>query len=185
MKRPLASAFAPAIVTALVLAACGSSSSNSSSTQSGASSPQSSGTQSSASAAPATAGRAVTVTTKHDKLGTVLAAGSKQLTVYLFEADKGDKSRCMGACASAWPPVLGKPKGISQARSSDLSTITRPDGRTQVTYNGHPLYYFVKDKDAEDAYGEGVDAFGAGWYALSPSGSKIDNDESDKKKVNS
>jgi predicted lipoprotein with Yx(FWY)xxD motif len=58
--------------------------------------------------------------------------------------------------------------------ASDLGTITRPDGTKQVTYKGHPLYLFAKDKDDGDAYGEGVKAFGADWYVLAPSGNKID-----------
>jgi predicted lipoprotein with Yx(FWY)xxD motif len=117
----------------------------------------------------------VTITTKHaKKLGTILAAGKKELTVYLFEADKGSSSTCTGACAKVWPPVAGKGVAKEQAKASDLGTITRSDGTTQVTYKGHPLYYFMKDKDDEDAYGQGSKSFGAGWYVLTPSGKKID-----------
>jgi predicted lipoprotein with Yx(FWY)xxD motif len=174
------------IVIAVVLAACGGSSSSSSSgssnrtsatasapsgtTAQGATSrPASSSTSTSSSASVAL------ITTKHDKLGTILAYGSKKLTVYLFEADKGSSSRCTGACASAWPPVTGKPQAGTGAVASDLSTITRPDGSAQVTYKGHPLYLFIKDKDNGDAYGQGVKAFGADWYVLAPSGNKVDN----------
>jgi predicted lipoprotein with Yx(FWY)xxD motif len=172
MKRLFAGAAAPAILAAVFVAGCGSSSSSNSSSSSKAPAPAASSSQSSAAAsAPA---KAVTVTTKHDKFGTVLAAGSKQLTVYLFEADKSATSNCMSACASAWPPVIGKPKATNQAKSADLNTITRPDGQLQVTYRGHPLYYFVKDKDAGDAYGQGLKNFGAEWYVLAPSGNKID-----------
>jgi predicted lipoprotein with Yx(FWY)xxD motif len=60
------------------------------------------------------------------------------------------------------------------ARSADLGAITRSDGSKQVTYKGHPLYFFVKDKDSGDAYGQGAKAFGADWYVLAPSGNKID-----------
>jgi predicted lipoprotein with Yx(FWY)xxD motif len=116
----------------------------------------------------------VAITTKHNKLGTILAAGPKRLTVYLFEADKGSRSSCSAACASAWPPVTGKPEATAGASASELGTITRPDGGTQVTYKGHPLYFFIKDKDSGDAYGQGVKAFGAGWYVLAPGGNKID-----------
>ena len=59
--------------------------------------------------------------------------------------------------------------------SADLGTVTRSDGETQVTYKGHPLYYSSRDKDDEDAYGQGSKAFGAGWYVMSPSGHKVDN----------
>jgi predicted lipoprotein with Yx(FWY)xxD motif len=119
----------------------------------------------------------MTVTVKHaSKLGTILAAGSKKLTVYMFEGDKSASSSCTGACASVWPPVTtsGAPTSSGAASSSDLGTITRSDGTTQVTYKGHPLYFFARDKDSGDAYGQGVKGFGADWYVLSPSGSKVD-----------
>ena len=116
------------------------------------------------------------VVTKHGKLGTILAAGPKKLTVYLFEADKGAASSCTGACAKAWPPVTtsGAPTAAGSAVTADLGTITRSDGTKQVTYKGHPLYFFEKDKDAGDAYGQGAKAFGADWYVLKPSGIKVD-----------
>jgi predicted lipoprotein with Yx(FWY)xxD motif len=114
------------------------------------------------------------ITTKHAKLGTVLAYGRKRLTVYLFEADKGSSSTCSGACAKVWPPVTGKPKAAGGAISSDIATTKRSDGTTQVTYKGHPLYGFIKDKDDEDSYGQSLKSFGAGWYVLKPSGAKID-----------
>jgi predicted lipoprotein with Yx(FWY)xxD motif len=170
-------------VTALaLLSGCGSSNSsttssskNAAATGGSAYSHASSTTKSATSTAPAASG--VAITTKHSKLGTVLAAGPKKMTVYLFEGDRGGTSACTGACASAWPPVTtsGAPASAGAAKSADLGTIARADGTTQVTYKGHPLYYFVQDKDAGDAYGEGSTAFGAGWYVLSPSGSKIDN----------
>ncbi|HEY1511489.1 MAG TPA: hypothetical protein VGF93_20945 [Solirubrobacteraceae bacterium] len=173
MKRLFAGAAAPIFLTALLLAGCGSSSSSSS-----PSAPSSAGasSQSQSSSAAAATGKPVTVTSKRAKFGTVLAAGSKQRTVYLFEADRRDKSNCASACASGWPPVIGKPKAKGAAKSMDLSTITRASGKLQVTYKGHPLYYFVKDKDAGDAYGQSVEAFGAEWYVLSPQGNKIDED---------
>ena len=117
----------------------------------------------------------MTITTKKSKLGTILAVGSKELTVYLFEADKGSASACSGACAKAWPPVLGTPKALGAAHTSDLGTITRSDGQTQVTYKGHPLYTFVRDGDDGDTYGQGSKQFGAEWYVLAPSGSRVDN----------
>jgi predicted lipoprotein with Yx(FWY)xxD motif len=58
--------------------------------------------------------------------------------------------------------------------TAELGTITRSDGTTQVTYKGHPLYLFIKDKDDGDTYGQGIKAFGAAWYTLAPSGNKID-----------
>lgn len=117
------------------------------------------------------------LTTKHSKLGTILAAGPRQLTVYMFEGDSAGKSSCNGACAQAWPPVTtsGRTSVSGLASSADLGTISRSDGSKQVTYKGHPLYLFIRDKDAGDVYGQGVHAFGADWYALAPSGEKVDN----------
>jgi predicted lipoprotein with Yx(FWY)xxD motif len=115
------------------------------------------------------------ITTKHDKkLGMILAYGPKTMTVYLFEGDHGAKSSCTGACASAWPPVTGKPQAAGSALHGDLGTVRRSDGTLQVTYKGHPLYRFIKDGDNHDAYGQGVKAFGASWYVLAPSGAKVD-----------
>jgi predicted lipoprotein with Yx(FWY)xxD motif len=69
----------------------------------------------------------------------------------------------------------GRPQAAGRAIASDLGTIARPDGTRQVTYNGHPLYFYAKDGDAGDSYGAGLKSFGAGWYVLAPSGKKIDN----------
>jgi predicted lipoprotein with Yx(FWY)xxD motif len=120
---------------------------------------------------------AVLVSTKHGALGTLLAVGAKKLTVYLFEADNGAASACAGACTSVWPPVTtaATAKAGGSALASDLGTIARPDGTRQVTYKGHPLYFFARDKDQGDSYGQGIKSFGAGWYALAPNGNKIDN----------
>ena len=157
-------------ISALALAGCGSSKSKS--TQAAA--PATPASTSSSTPAPAAAGTVITA--KHNKLGTILAAGPKKLTVYLFEADKGTTSACSGACAHAWPPVTtsGSAQATGAALSSDLGTTKRPDGTEQVTYKGHPLYYFIKDGDAGDAYGEGSKAFGASWYVLTPKGTKVD-----------
>jgi predicted lipoprotein with Yx(FWY)xxD motif len=176
------------------LAGCGSSSKSTSSTGASSASTTSSAAGGSAAAAttspygshsPSGAGAsttagaasAVSLTTKHAALGTVLAVGPKRMTVYMFEADKGSASACSASCAAVWPPVTttGAATAAGAAISSHLATITRPDGTKQVTYNGHPLYRFAKDKDKGDSYGQGVKAFGASWYVLAPSGKKIDN----------
>ena len=57
-----------------------------------------------------------------------------------------------------------------------MGTTTRTDGSSQVTYNGHPLYYFANDKAAGDARGQGINRFGGGWYVVDPAGDKIDSD---------
>lgn len=177
MQNKIRLALVVPIVLALVIAGCGSSSSSSNAASAPASTPASSGGaygQSTGSSASSSTPAAL-ITTKHaGKLGTILAAGSKRLTVYLFEADKSGSSSCMGACASVWPPVTGSAKAMGGAMSADLGTITRSDGTKQVTYKGHPLYLYVKDKDDHDTYGQGIKSFGAAWYALAPSGKKVD-----------
>ncbi|MGO9886826.1 MAG: hypothetical protein ACLP0L_02755 [Solirubrobacteraceae bacterium] len=81
----------------------------------------------------------------------------------------------MGTCAKAWPPLLtkGNPTAGSGVDASDLGTTTRSDGTEQVTYKGHPLYYFVADTSAGSTKGEGSDGFGAKWWLVAPSGSEI------------
>jgi predicted lipoprotein with Yx(FWY)xxD motif len=178
VTRPLAVGATAAAALAL-LAGCGSSSSSSSSTA--ASTPATTATQNTTASTSTTAaatGTGVTVASKHGKLGTILAAGPKHLTVYMFEKDKGTTSACEGECASDWPPVTteGKPLASGGALSADLGTTKRSDGTEQVTYKGHPLYFFEQDKDSGDSYGQGSNAFGAGWYVLKPNGSKVDDD---------
>ncbi len=78
-------------------------------------------------------------------------------------------SACTGACAVNWPPlrVRGTPLVGSGAKPSDVGTTTRPDGTSQLTYNGHPLYTFANDKKPGDTNGEGISAFGGSWFAVS------------------
>ena len=116
-----------------------------------------------------------TVKTRHGKLGTFLVDG-KGRTLYLFEKDRTKKSTCTDACANGGPPLttMGRPMGAGAAKSSLLGTSKRADGTTQVTYKGHPLYFFVQDKKAGDTKGQNVDGFGAEWYVLSPAGKKIE-----------
>ena len=187
MKNPLI--LGCAAVAVALAAGCGSSGSSTTGTTTSAAAAASTtkqatsgagyaaGTSSNPAAGSATG---VTVSVKHSKLGTILAAGPKNMTVYLFEGDKGGSSTCTGACAAAWPPLTtgGRPQAGGSASSSMLGTITRSNGVKQVTYNGHPLYFFTKDGDAGDAYGQGVKAFGADWYVLAPSGEKVDSDAS-------
>ena len=103
-------------------------------------------------------------------------ADSQGRTLYLFEADKGGTSTCAGACAAAWPPVTasGMPTAGSGVNEALLGTVKRSDGTEQLTYNHHPLYYFAADTAAGAAHGQGVKAFGAEWYVVGTTGSKID-----------
>jgi predicted lipoprotein with Yx(FWY)xxD motif len=134
------------------------------------------GGKATASQAPAktASGRAPTVGVAKTDLGKVLV-DSKGRTIYLFKKDQGTKSTCFGECATDWPPlrVSGKPTVSSGAQASMVSTTSRADGRPQVTYNGHPLYLYEGDQKPGDTNGQGLTAFGAAWYALSPAGDQV------------
>ena len=107
-------------------------------------------------------------------LGQILV-DSQGRTLYLFAKDMGTQSECTGACATAWPPLrgTGTPTVGSGANASLVGTTMRSDGSPQVTYAGHPLYLFSGDQNPGDTNGEGLVAYGASWYALSPAGSQI------------
>jgi predicted lipoprotein with Yx(FWY)xxD motif len=96
-------------------------------------------------------------------------------TLYLFERDSGTMSACTGACAVNWPPLRVRGTALvgGGARSSNVGRTARPDGISQLTYNGHPLYTFVNDKKPGDTNGEGINAFGGSWFAVSPAGAKV------------
>ena len=128
-------------------------------------------------AAGGSASRGAAVATARTGLGRVVVDGRGH-TLYLFEKDKRGRSACSGTCATYWPPLLthGEPVAAGGARQSLLGTIRRSDGTRQVTYAGHPLYRFALDARRGQTKGEGLTDFGGGWYALAPSGKKIDND---------
>ena len=118
---------------------------------------------------------AAVVDVRASALGRTLVDGQGR-TLYLFEADRAGRSECHGGCATAWPPYLsgGTPQAGTGVTGSLLGTTTRGDGGTQVTYSGHPLYYYVGDAEPGDDAGQSLDQFGAKWYVLGPNGAKID-----------
>ncbi len=140
----------------------------------GGSSPSTTVASPSTSPAASPASTAATIAVATTKLGQILVDG-KGLTLYLFVADTGTTSTCNSSCATVWPPVLttGAPQAGTGANASLLGTTTRTDGKVEVTYAGHPLYYFVQDRSAGDTTGQGVNSFGALWWVLSPSGAAI------------
>ena len=113
------------------------------------------------------------------KLGKVLVDKSGN-TLYLFEKDTAGKSACTGACAINWPPLsaAGKPVAGEGADAAAIGTITRSDGKTQVTYHGHPLYRYTGDSRAGDAVGQGLNAFGAEWYVVAKGGNAVETEAS-------
>ena len=107
-------------------------------------------------------------------LGRILV-DSKGITLYDFPPDKGTTSVCYGACAALWPPLLtkGKPVAGPGVKASLLGTTKRKDGKLEVTYNGHPLYYFVSDRKPGQTTGQGINQFGGPWWVISPAGKEI------------
>ena len=158
-SRFLASATAVALIVVGV-AACGGGSNSSGST--------------STTTPKAADGTPVTIGVANTGLGKILV-DSQGRTLYLFKKDSGGKSACTGACASAWPPLraTGKPTVGPGTNASLVATINRSDGKPQVTDNGHPLYLYVGDKKPGDTSGQGVNAFGGGWFAVSPAGNQV------------
>jgi predicted lipoprotein with Yx(FWY)xxD motif len=172
VRRLLVVAAASAAIV-LVAAGCGKSSSS----KSASASPPATSPPTTAAPATTAAAGGMTVAVNSSKLGRILV-DAKGRTLYLFEKDKGTTSSCYGACAGGWPPYTtpAAPQAGGGATASLLGTTSRTDGTTQVTYKNHPLYYFVGDTKPGEVTGEGVNAFGAKWYVLAPSGNKIDKD---------
>ena len=169
---------------ALAASACSSSatSSNSSATAPPASSSapaQATSPSAAASASASSGGSAETVALKSlSGIPGMALVDEDGKALYLWEADKNGTSTCAGPCAAAWPPVTtsGAPQAGSGVDKALLGTVKRADGTEQVTYNGHPLYYYVGDTGPGTAKGQGSKDFGASWYVLSANGVKIDND---------
>jgi predicted lipoprotein with Yx(FWY)xxD motif len=167
-KRAAAGAATIASIAAIgLLAACASSNgSNSSNPAAGSTTTNAASAPASATASAAAASSTTTLKTEHTSLGTVLA-NAQGMTVYWFAADHGMTSACSGACAAAWPPVIGLPKAAAGVTlTGTLGTITRSDGSKQATYNGHPLYTFKADSAPGQVNGNKVTGFGAAWYAI-------------------
>jgi len=110
------------------------------------------------------------------RFGQVLVDGQGR-ALYLFAADTAGASTCYDACATAWPPLLtdkgAKVDAMHAATASLTGTTTRKDGSVQVTYNGHPLYYFDGDKQPGQITCQAVVNFGAAWYVVDPKGNAI------------
>ena len=152
----------------LTAAGCGSGDSSSSST-----------TAASSTTAPTSAGGSGGAATidvaDNPDLGQILTDADGN-TVYLFEKDEDGTSNCSGECATEWPPVTtsGSAKAGDGADQSLISTTKRDDGSMQVTYDGHPLYLYAGDTNPGDTTGNGLELYGAEWYAITPDGSNAE-----------
>src|SRR5437016_4560997 len=115
-----------------------------------------------------------TVSVAKSRLGRILV-DSRGITLYDFVKDQRGTSSCYGACAALWPPLItkGKPHAGRGVRPSLLGTTRRKDGKLEVTYNHHPLYYFVSDRKPGQTTGQALNQFGAPWWVLSPAGKEI------------
>jgi len=107
------------------------------------------------------------------QFGRVVADGRGE-AFYLFDKEKGKRSRCYGACARAWPPVLtkGRPRAGKGAKARLLGVTRRKNGKLQVTYKGHPLYYYVDDRPGLILC-QDVAEFGGLWLVVKPNGDPV------------
>jgi len=101
-----------------------------------------------------------------------ILVGNDDMTLYIYTPDEENIVNCAGTCLENWPPLVtqGDPilgEGVDETL---ISTADLPDGQKIVTYDGHPLYYYINDTAAGDTTGQGV---GGVWYVISPSGEII------------
>lgn len=131
-------------------------------------------TAGSANNAPPRVAAGTAVGVKQTALGKTLVDANGR-TLYLFQADKPNRSVLSQAGFAVWPAFTsaGTPKVIGGADAARIGTITGPAGSKQVTYNGHPLYYYIGDHNPGSVSGQRLNQFGALWYVLSPSGNAV------------
>ena len=146
---------------ALTVSACASSGSTSA-----ASTPAAAASSSATAAASGSGGSTVAERTIGSQQVLTNAQG---LTLYWFVPDTSTTSKCTGSCATYWPPVKG-PVTAGAGVTGTLSTITRSDGTTQATYDGHPLYTYVADTAPGQDKGNGKNLSGGLWYEMTVSG---------------
>jgi predicted lipoprotein with Yx(FWY)xxD motif len=179
MKIPRFALLAAAtLAVGIAVAGCGGSSSSSAAPASGGTnaSSGSSGGYGYGGGGGSSSATAVTLKAVSSPLGTILVDQDGK-TLYLFEADSKNKSNCSGGCLNLWPPVManGKATAGSGVTAGMIGTAT---GSSQVTYAGHPLYWFSGDTNAGDTNGQGLDDFGGEWYAISPAGAAVKSQSS-------
>jgi predicted lipoprotein with Yx(FWY)xxD motif len=114
------------------------------------------------------------VTVRSSDYGRILFGGRGK-ALYAFTRDERGRSRCSGACATAWPPfvVTRKPRAAAGVKGSLIGTIRRSDGKLQVTYGGRPLYYYVGDRKPGQVLCQNVKEFGGLWLVVRPSGALV------------
>jgi predicted lipoprotein with Yx(FWY)xxD motif len=124
-------------------------------------------------AAVASTNTSSSISLRTTKVGKVLVVANGR-TLYLFTADKSETSACYGKCAVFWPPLIAeRPTAGAGLKASLLGTTKRRGGKLQVTYGGHPLYFFAEDRKAGDVNGQGFVHFGGTWRVVSAAGKRI------------
>ena len=176
MKIPRFAAFSlAALALGIAAAGCGGNSSSSATPASGTNassgSSGSSGGYGYGAGGGSSSSSAVTLKAVSSPLGSILVDQDGK-TLYLFEADSKNKSNCSGGCLNLWPPIMANGKATAGSGVS-AGMIGAATGSSQVTYAGHPLYWFSGDTKAGDTNGEGLDDFGGEWYAISPAGTAV------------
>ncbi len=164
------------MIASLTAAGCGSDSGSEPGATppvTGAASQPATETQATEAPAETTRAKGTTIRISDSQFGKILFDADGQ-AIYLFDKEKSDKSECYDACADEWPPVLtaGAPRAGSGIDQGLLGTTERDDGRAQVTYNGHPLYYYAHEGPGEVKCHD-VPGFGGTWLVLDGSGDAV------------
>jgi len=139
------------------------------------------GTTAAAGSAATSGGPSATASARRGRKLTVVAsdygrvvADARGEALYLFGKETSERSRCYGACARAWPPLLtaGRPRAGKGIKTHLLGTTRRKNGKLQVTYKGHPLYYYVDDSPGTILC-QNVSEFGGLWLVVKPTGNPV------------
>jgi predicted lipoprotein with Yx(FWY)xxD motif len=154
---------------ALLIAGCGGDDDDSGAAGAAATNP----TTTAASASAEQTAKGTTIKLSSSDYGEVLFDADDQ-AIYLFDKEQGSKSECYGECAAAWPPVLtkGEPQTGKGVKAGLLGTTERNDGTAQVTYNGHPLYYYAHEGPGQ-VLCQNVDEFGGLWLVVTADGEAV------------
>ena len=122
-------------------------------------------------ATPAKAGTKVVL--RDSDYGQILFNADRQ-AIYLFDKEETSKAECYGECASAWPPVYanGKPRLGRGLNPNLLDTTKRRNGRKQLTYGGHPLYYYAHEGPGQVLCHD-IEEFGGLWLVVRKSGKPV------------
>jgi predicted lipoprotein with Yx(FWY)xxD motif len=161
------------LAATLVLTACGGTGAGTPETSAAAPAPATSESPADSTPSPSPSPPAATgtaITTSGSEFGPMLFGGPGQ-AIYLFDKETDGQPACYEDCAAAWPPVLtdGAPQASGEVQADLLGTVPRADGSTQVTYGGHPLYYYAFEAVGEVTCHD-VDEYGGTWLVVTPAG---------------